>query len=165
MTSKRITKSTGNVYADLGIKNAEEHALKAELVHQIAAALKEEGLNQAEAARRLHIAQPDVSRMLHGHFASSRLNALCASSLPWGRTWKLSCAPPPLPERARRNSPYRHASQPFPNLRHPQRAIYQRLSPMPACGEPLSGWRRSTWGISGLSLRLPRPSACVIEAT
>jgi predicted XRE-type DNA-binding protein len=68
MTSKRITKSTGNVYADLGIKNAEEHALKAELVHQIAAALKEEGLNQTEAARRLRIAQPDVSKMLHGHF-------------------------------------------------------------------------------------------------
>jgi hypothetical protein len=36
MASKRITKSTGNIYADLGIKNAEEHALKAELVHQVA---------------------------------------------------------------------------------------------------------------------------------
>jgi predicted XRE-type DNA-binding protein len=68
MTSKRITKSTGNVYADLGIKNAEEHALKAELVHQIGAALKEEGLNQTEAARRLGITQPDVSNMLRGHF-------------------------------------------------------------------------------------------------
>ena len=68
MTSKRITKSTGNVYADLGIKNAEEHALKAELVHQIGEALKEEGLNQTEAARRLGITQPDVSNMLRGHF-------------------------------------------------------------------------------------------------
>jgi predicted XRE-type DNA-binding protein len=68
MANKRITKSSGNVYADLGLKNAEEHALKAELVHQIAAALKEEGLNQTEAARRLRIAQPDVSRMLNGHF-------------------------------------------------------------------------------------------------
>jgi predicted XRE-type DNA-binding protein len=68
MTRRRVTKSTGNVYADLGIKNAEEHALKAELVHRIAAAMKEEALNQTDAARRLGIAQPDVSRMLNGHF-------------------------------------------------------------------------------------------------
>ena len=46
----------------------EEHELKAELVRQIAAMLEKEGLNQTEAARRLQIAQPDVSRMLRGHF-------------------------------------------------------------------------------------------------
>lgn len=64
----RITKSSGNVYADLGLKNPKEHALKAELVRRIAALLEGEGLSQTEAARRLGIAQPDVSRMLHGHF-------------------------------------------------------------------------------------------------
>ena len=67
MTTK-ITKSSGNVFADLGLKNPEEHALKAELVRQIAAMLEKEGLTQTEAARRLRIAQPDVSRMLRGHF-------------------------------------------------------------------------------------------------
>src|SRR5262245_29563396 len=66
--SKRVIENSGNVYADLGIKNAEEHALKAELVHQIAATLKEEGLNQTEAAGRLGVTQPDVSNMLRGHF-------------------------------------------------------------------------------------------------
>jgi len=67
MTTK-ITKSSGNVFADLGLKNPEEHALKAELVRQISAMLEKEGLTQTEAARRLRIAQPDVSRMLRGHF-------------------------------------------------------------------------------------------------
>lgn len=67
MTSK-ITKSSGNVYADLGIKGADEHALKAEFVRQIAAVMKEQELTQTAAARRLGIEQPDVSKMLKGHF-------------------------------------------------------------------------------------------------
>jgi predicted XRE-type DNA-binding protein len=66
--SKKITRSSGNVYADLGIKNAEEHALKAELVRRIAAVMKEQGLSQTAAARRLGIEQPDVSKLLRGHF-------------------------------------------------------------------------------------------------
>jgi predicted XRE-type DNA-binding protein len=67
MTAK-ITKSSGNVFTDLGLKNPEEHALKAELVRQISAMLEKEGLTQTDVARRLRIAQPDVSRMLRGHF-------------------------------------------------------------------------------------------------
>jgi predicted XRE-type DNA-binding protein len=66
--STKIIKSSGNVYADLGVKNSEEHALKAELVRQIAAVMKEQELTQAAAARRLGIEQPDVSKMLKGHF-------------------------------------------------------------------------------------------------
>jgi predicted XRE-type DNA-binding protein len=66
--STKITKSGGNVYADIGIKNPEEHALKAELVRQIAGVMKEQELTQAAAARRLGIEQPDVSKMLKGHF-------------------------------------------------------------------------------------------------
>lgn len=64
----RITKSSGSVYADLGLKNPEEHALKAELVRRIAAVMKDQGLTQTAAARRLGIEQPDVSKMLKGHF-------------------------------------------------------------------------------------------------
>jgi predicted XRE-type DNA-binding protein len=67
MTTK-IAKSSGNVFADLGLRNPEEHQLKAELVRRIAAMIEKEGLNQTEAARCLQIAQPDVSRMLRGHF-------------------------------------------------------------------------------------------------
>ena len=65
---RKITKSSGNVYADLGIRGADEHALKAELVRQIAGVMKEQQLTQAAAARRMHIEQPDVSKMLRGHF-------------------------------------------------------------------------------------------------
>ena len=101
MTSKRVTKSTGNVYADLGIKNAEEHALKAELVHQIAAALKEEGLNQTEAARRLRIAQPDVSKMLHGHFRQFSVERLMRFLVALGQDVEIIVRPAATP-RSRR---------------------------------------------------------------
>ncbi len=67
MTTK-ITKSSGNLYADLGIKNPEEHALKAELVRRIATTLGGRQLTQKETAKRLGIAQPDVSKLLRGHF-------------------------------------------------------------------------------------------------
>jgi predicted XRE-type DNA-binding protein len=66
--SPRITRSSGNVYADLGLKNPDEHALKSELVRQIAAVMKDQGLTQTAAARRLGIAQPDVSKLLKGRF-------------------------------------------------------------------------------------------------
>ena len=66
--STKISKTSGNVYADLGVKNPDEHALKAELVRRIAAVMKEQELTQTAAARRLGIEQPDVSKMLKGHF-------------------------------------------------------------------------------------------------
>jgi predicted XRE-type DNA-binding protein len=66
--STKITKSSGNVYADLGIRGADEHALKAELVRQIASVMEDQQLTQTAAARRLGIEQPDVSKMLRGHF-------------------------------------------------------------------------------------------------
>jgi predicted XRE-type DNA-binding protein len=66
--SATITKSSGNVYADLGLKSPEEHALKAELVRRIAIVMEDQDLTQTATARRLGIAQPDVSKLLKGHF-------------------------------------------------------------------------------------------------
>jgi predicted XRE-type DNA-binding protein len=63
-----VTESSGNVFADFGIPNPEEHLLKAELVLRIAITMKECALNQTAAAEQLGVTQPDVSRMLEGHF-------------------------------------------------------------------------------------------------
>lgn len=68
MSTTKITRSSGNVYADLGISNPEEHAVKSELVRRISGALKSQALDQTSAAKKLSITQPDVSRMLNGHF-------------------------------------------------------------------------------------------------
>jgi predicted XRE-type DNA-binding protein len=68
MTKKRYEIGSGNVFKDLGIPNAEEHLVKAQLVFKIDAIMKGRGLKQAETAKLLRIKQPDVSKMLRGDF-------------------------------------------------------------------------------------------------
>jgi len=65
---KRYESGSGNVFKDIGVPNAEEHFVKAQLVFKIDAILKKRGLKQVEAAHLLGVRQPDVSKMLRGDF-------------------------------------------------------------------------------------------------
>lgn len=74
--AKRRTKSvkntevevgSGNVFADLGLPDAEERLLKANLVFQIAQLIDKKKLTQAKVAERIGLDQPKVSRLLRGH--------------------------------------------------------------------------------------------------
>jgi predicted XRE-type DNA-binding protein len=78
--------SSGNVFADLGLPNADELLIKAELVHQISEIISERKLTQIEAAEILGIDQPKVSSLVRGKlsgFSTERLfrflNALGSS--------------------------------------------------------------------------------------
>jgi predicted XRE-type DNA-binding protein len=64
----RFERSSGNVFADIGLPNAEEHLIKAQLVFKIDGLLKGRGLRQAQAAKLLGVKQPDISKMLRGDF-------------------------------------------------------------------------------------------------
>jgi predicted XRE-type DNA-binding protein len=68
MSKKGYEIGSRNVFKDLGIPNAEEHLVKAQLVFKIDTIMKSRGLKQAEAAEVLGIKQPDVSKMLRGEF-------------------------------------------------------------------------------------------------
>jgi predicted XRE-type DNA-binding protein len=57
-----------NVFKDIGVPNAEEHFVKAQLVFKIDAILKARGLKQVEAATLFGVRQPDVSKMMRGEF-------------------------------------------------------------------------------------------------
>jgi predicted XRE-type DNA-binding protein len=59
---------SGNVFADVGLPNAEEHLIKAKLVYKIDTLMKDRGLKQIEAATLFGVKQPDVSKMLRGNF-------------------------------------------------------------------------------------------------
>ncbi|MBZ5685987.1 MAG: helix-turn-helix domain-containing protein [Acidobacteriia bacterium] len=65
---KRYETGSGNVFKDLGVPNAEEHLVKAQLVFKIDTILKKRGLKQVEAADLFGVRQPDVSKMLRGEF-------------------------------------------------------------------------------------------------
>lgn len=63
-----VRRGTGNVFADIGLPQADSHLLKASLVSRIQDAIDERGLTQLEASRIMGIGQPDVSRLLNGNF-------------------------------------------------------------------------------------------------
>ena len=56
--------------------DADTHLLKAELVRRIAALIEAEGLTQIDAAQRMELTQPDVSKMLRGLFRPMSLERL-----------------------------------------------------------------------------------------
>jgi predicted XRE-type DNA-binding protein len=59
---------SGNIFADLGLPNAEEHQLKAVLVVQLGRLIKARKLTQIAAAKLVGIKQPDLSKILRGHY-------------------------------------------------------------------------------------------------
>lgn len=61
-------RGSGNVFADIGLPNAEEHLVKAGLVMKIDALMRGRGLKQVAAAELFGVTQPDVSKMLRGDF-------------------------------------------------------------------------------------------------
>jgi len=67
---------SGNIFADLGLPNAEEHQLKAALVVQLSRLIKERKLSQVDAAKLLGVKQPDLSNILRGHYRGYSLTRL-----------------------------------------------------------------------------------------
>jgi predicted XRE-type DNA-binding protein len=64
-----IEASSGNVFADLGLPNADERLAKAELARVIRAVVKGKSWTQRRAADVLGIAPPDVSDLMRGKLA------------------------------------------------------------------------------------------------
>lgn len=73
MPSKKLpahTKGSGNIFADLGLPNAEELELKATLILQLKLLMAERDLTQVETAEIIGMKQPDLSKLLKGHSKS-----------------------------------------------------------------------------------------------
>jgi predicted XRE-type DNA-binding protein len=68
MPKLKVERSSGNVFADLGMPEADEHKLKAGLVAKLSSIIEEQGLSQVAAAKLTGISQPDLSRVLRGRF-------------------------------------------------------------------------------------------------
>jgi len=65
-----IELSSGNVFSDLGLPDAEQLKIKSGLVIEITRAVRRLGLTQEEAGRRMGIAQPKVSGLMRGDFSN-----------------------------------------------------------------------------------------------
>ena len=64
----RVEVGSGNVFADLGLPDAESHFLKAQIVSEIYRLTNVRKLTQAAVGKLIGTTQPEVSRMFQGHF-------------------------------------------------------------------------------------------------
>ena len=69
MTQEPIfEESSGNVFADLGLKDADELFTRGKIGIQVIRILKQRNLKQREVSQLLGIPQPEVSHLMDGEF-------------------------------------------------------------------------------------------------
>jgi predicted XRE-type DNA-binding protein len=65
-----VEMGSGNVFADLGLPDADKLKIESGLVIEITKAMRTMGITQKAAAERMGISQPKVSAMLRGDFTN-----------------------------------------------------------------------------------------------
>jgi len=83
--AKRTNRSSGNIFLDLGFPahQASVMLLRAQLAEALRSWMEREGLTQAQAAKRLGIAQPRISEIVRGKVELMSLDylvGLCAKA-------------------------------------------------------------------------------------
>ena len=64
-SERKLIRSSGNVFADLRLPNAEEKQTKVRMAVAINQIMEDQRLSQAAAARRLKVNQPKISALSH----------------------------------------------------------------------------------------------------
>jgi len=97
-----IEVGTENIFADLGLPDAANHLLKAQIVAEIYRICQARGLTQAAAGKRMGITQPEVSRMFHGVFREYSIERLMQFLTTFGHDIDIVVRPKAKPSRAGR---------------------------------------------------------------
>ena len=74
----KVEAGSGNIFADLGLPDAETHFLKAQIVAEIYRLTNQRKLPQVHAGKLMGISQPEVSRMFKGNFREYSVDRLMA---------------------------------------------------------------------------------------
>lgn len=93
-----VRRSSGNVFADLGVPDADKLKVKTDLAIEIRKAMNTRGLTQTEAAQCMGISQAKVSGMMRGDFTniSERKLMECLNRLGYDIEIKVKPANQPL---------------------------------------------------------------------
>jgi predicted XRE-type DNA-binding protein len=89
----KAEKSSGNVFADLGLPHPEQELLKAKLTLQIYRLIKTRDLTQAEAGKILGIKQPHVSALMRNRSGSFSVERLMDFLTAMGQDVEISVRP------------------------------------------------------------------------
>jgi len=94
LMKKETTKSSGNVFIDLGFDPAEAAVLqmRASLMSDLRLYIENNKLTQAEAAKRLGIAQSRVSDLVRGKWEKFSLEMLITLEARLGRSVRIELA-------------------------------------------------------------------------
>ncbi len=91
--------SSGNVFADLGLPDADERLVKATLALEIGRIIKARKLTQQAAAKLMGIDQPKVSHVLTGRLAGYSTERLMGFLTALGRDVEIVVRTPPRRRR------------------------------------------------------------------
>ena len=89
----RVTESSGNVFADLGVAHPERELIKAELALQIYRIIRQRGLSQKQVGKILGISQPQVSVLARNRGASFSVGRLLEFLGALGQDVEISVTP------------------------------------------------------------------------
>lgn len=84
-TSVDFEESSGNVFADLGLRNPDDLAYKAGLIGSLMRYQKEHGITQGELARLVGIPQPRLSNLFSGKIGNITTEKLINACARLGR--------------------------------------------------------------------------------
>lgn len=98
----KIEVGSGNIFADLGLPDADAHFLKAEIVSEIYRLANERKLSQAQAGKLMGISQPEVSRMFTGNFREYSIERLMGFLTTFNRDVEIVAKPHKKPGRCGR---------------------------------------------------------------
>ena len=92
--SKKTTKSSGNIFVDLGFDQSEAAVLqmRTNLMGDLRRYIEKQKLTQAQAAKRLGIAQSRVSDLVRGKWDKFSLEMLITLEARLGRTVRVEFA-------------------------------------------------------------------------
>jgi predicted XRE-type DNA-binding protein len=85
MLNRKSTPSSGNVFADLKLPQADDRLAKAELTAKIIAEIQRRRLTQSQAAAVLGIDQPKISALKQGKLSGFSIERLMRLLLVLGR--------------------------------------------------------------------------------
>ena len=85
-----VTKSTGNVFADLELPHSDEDMLKVKIAVAITGTVNKLGLTQTDAAERMQVDQATVSRLTRGQLAGISVERLLSFLTLLGRDVDIS---------------------------------------------------------------------------
>lgn len=94
MKKKKTTKSSGNIFVDLGFDPAEAAVLqlRANLMGDLRLYIEKQKLTQSQVAKRLGIAQSRVSDLVRGKWDKFSLEMLITLEARLGRTVRVEFA-------------------------------------------------------------------------